>query len=464
MTTQNPLTVPEVAAYLSVSKGHVYRLVKNRDIPFIKKKGLGIRFLREEIKEWVLHGRQESRLAEEILKNALTNSPPVGIDRAKGEVEVAIHKKDRRNFAYGSIYQRSSGGSWTIDFYGPGNKRVQKVAKGATTWQEAHEALQHSVFRAYFPNNPKRKEKSIGFRDFSEMYLQNHAYRKRSLRADTSRMKALIQHFKNTDLREITRLNIERFISSRLDVKNTESTCNRYIALLKTMLNIAIGEGYLERNPTKGIKLFSEKKVVRERIISPEEEAKLLSESSSTLRSALKIMLYAGLRPSEVFKLKWSNIDLSRRVLTVEKTKDDEFRHIPINDVLFIEFKDLKKNANNCSYVFCNAKTGRPITTVKTAFNATCRRANVSGIRLYDCRHTFASRLIQNGCDIETVRALLGHSDIRVTMRYAHSTDKVKRAAVDLLTPNRAFLCDEVVTKDNGKYSDKTPTPYFSVN
>jgi len=457
------LTTQEASEFLKVSCSTLYRYCENGSVPHIRK-GFGLRFRKEELEKWLSQDRRRSGLAEAILKNALTKPPPGVIDKAKGGVEVAIQKKGRRHFAYGSIYQRNAGGSWTIDFYGPGNERVQKVAKGASTWQEAHDALRKSVFREYFPDDAKPQEKRIGFKEFSKIYLNDHAHRKRSLRADKSRMKALIQHFKNRDMREITRLDIERFVSSRLNANNTESTCNRYLALLKAMLNIAIGEGYLERNPTKGIKLFSERKVVKERIISPEEESKLMAESSLTLRSVLKIMLNAGLRPSEVFNLKWNNVDLSQRVLTVDETKDDEVRHIPLNKVLYDELNSLRQIANHNRYVFSNPKTGRPITTVKTAFKAACRRAGLNGIRLYDCRHTFASRLIQNGCDIETVRALLGHSDIRVTMRYAHSTDTVKRAAVDLLNPKRAFLCDEVVTKDNCQFSDKTPTPYFSVN
>jgi len=456
------LTTQEASEFLKVSCSTLYRYCEKGSIPHIKK-GFGLRFRKEDLEKWLFQDIRRSRLAEGILKNALTNSPPADISKMKGG-EMAIRKKGRRHFAYGSIYQRNAGGSWTIDFYGPGNERVQKVAKGASTWQEAHDALRKSVFQAYFPDDAKPQEKRIGFKEFSKTYLNDHAHRKRSLQADKSRMKALIQHFKNCDLREITRLDIERFVSSRLDAKNTESTCNRYLALLKAMLNIAIGEGYLERNPTKGIKLFSERKVVKERIISKEEEAKLVAESSPKLRSVVRIMLNAGLRPSEVFNLKWSNIDLSRRVLTVEETKDDEVRHIPLNKVLFDEFKCLQEIANHSRYVFINPKTGRPITTVKTAFRAACRRAGLKGIRLYDCRHTFASRLIQNGCDIETVRALLGHSDIRVTMRYAHSTDNVKRAAVDLLNPKRAFLCDDMVTKAGDRISDKTSTPYFSVN
>ena len=83
--------------------------------------------------------------------------------------------------------------------------------------------------------------------------------------------------------------------------------------------------------------------------------------------------------------------------------------------------------------VFPNPKTGKPLTTVKTGFVAACRRAGIAGLRFHDLRHTFGSRLVEKGADIETVRSLLGHASIAVTQRYVHSTDERRRTAVGKL-------------------------------
>jgi integrase len=151
-------------------------------------------------------------------------------------------------------------------------------------------------------------------------------------------------------------------------------------------------------------------------------------------------------------------------LLTVEETKDNKVRCIPINRVLHEEFSKLKQSANHSCYVFLNSKTGRPITSIRTAFNPACRRAGLENFRLYGCRHTFASRLIQRGTDIETVRELLGHSDIRLTMRYAHSCDKVKRAAVEILEPKMSRSCDNSVTKAKIEKTCKFPNLLISMN
>ncbi|MCK4931346.1 MAG: site-specific integrase [Candidatus Aminicenantes bacterium] len=332
--------------------------------------------------------------------------------------------------------------------------------------EEAHEALiQATVLNAVTTPNDAVQKKHIDFKSWSEIYFRDHAMAvKRSWKSDRSRIKAMVEHFGNTELREITPMMIQRLIASRRNEGNSKATCNRYLALLKTMLYKAMGEGYLKQNPATKVKPYSEKNVVKERILSEEEEARLVAECYPTLRSVLKIMLNAGLRPGEVFKLTWRNVDLERILLTVEETKDDEVRRIPINRVLYEEFTKLKKNANHSRFVFYNENTGRPITTIRTAFKAACRRAGLNGVRLYDARHTFASRLIQRGADVETVRALLGHSDIRITMRYVHSNDTVKRAAVELLEPKKEHFCDNSVTKSKREKTCKSPSLLISMN
>jgi len=69
---------------------------------------------------------------------------------------------------------------------------------------------------------------------------------------------------------------------------------------------------------------------------------------------------------------------------------------------------------------------------MKTGFKGACRRAGITDLRFHDLRHTFASRLVEKGVDIETLKELLGHHSITITQRYIHSNDERKRAAVDL--------------------------------
>ena len=83
--------------------------------------------------------------------------------------------------------------------------------------------------------------------------------------------------------------------------------------------------------------------------------------------------------------------------------------------------------------IFYNPETGKPFVDLKTGFALACRKAGISGVTWHSLRHTFATRLVNSGVDIVTVKKLLGHSSISVTMRYAHTNIDSKRAAVEKL-------------------------------
>ena len=84
-------------------------------------------------------------------------------------------------------------------------------------------------------------------------------------------------------------------------------------------------------------------------------------------------------------------------------------------------------------YVFPSQKTGRRISDVKSRFKPACKAAGLENFRFHDLRHVAATRMIERGIDIVTVKEVLGHSDIRMTARYAHATSEAKRRAVETL-------------------------------
>jgi integrase len=352
---------------------------------------------------------------------------------------MAKAKTKRLNCGYGYLYVRitkTGEPRFYHEYYDAHGKRKQELDKAAKNWDEAAINLAEKVQRERDTKlEDKPNQKKIGFREFSQMYLQDYAMvAKNSWRTDKSRLKELMQFFGDVELRKITPFMIEKFRKSRLKIGNSKSTCNRYIALLKKMLNLAEEENFLERNPAKKIKLYSERNIFKERVLTKDEEKKLIETSSEHLKPILKIALYTGMRLGEILELQWTQVDFETRTIKVEKTKNDRIRHIPINNLLFQELMRLKNKNGQTNYMFFNSETGKPITTVKTGFNAACRRAGIEGLRFHDLRHTFASRLVAAGIDIETVRSLLGHSDIKMTMRYTHSSSERKREAVEVLT------------------------------
>jgi len=97
----------------------------------------------------------------------------------------------------------------------------------------------------------------------------------------------------------------------------------------------------------------------------------------------------------------------------------------------------MKAQNGNYEHVFVNPDTGNPYTDISRAFNGACKRAGIKKLKFHDLRHTFGSRLVRNGANLNLVRELMGHASIVTTQRYLHSGTDEKRHAIESLTPNQ---------------------------
>jgi len=101
----------------------------------------------------------------------------------------------------------------------------------------------------------------------------------------------------------------------------------------------------------------------------------------------------------------------------------------------------------NCEYVFYNPETGGQWKDLWLGLKKACRKAGLKDVTWHTFRHTFASRLTRNGADLVTMKELLGHSSVSVTMRYAHTNCEAKRRAVGLIARNSAKMVTLPVLK-----------------
>lgn len=435
------LTVKEIAEFFRVSNATIYKW-KARDLIPYHRVNARLRFDKNEVKEWMQNRRKKkAQFLEKILQiehrnlqSRLTNLPPLYIDKAGGNM--ATSTKGRRNFAYGSVYPRRDGGKYTVDFRTSSGKRIQRVVD-AWTWQDANECLTREIRKEELKGRGIEIEREpIRVDEATDLYIEDYAKsNKKSWKDDEYRINAHIRpFFGNCRVCDITPLTIEKYRTWRLKSGVTKTTVNKECALLRKIINLMIDWGFANENPMSKIRPFSEKGTERERILSQEEEDRLLSECPSYLKPIIMTALHSGMRRGEIFNLKWDLIDFDRRIIKVEKTKNGKTRMIPINDRLYHEL--LKVKDQNCqnSYVFPNPETGKPYTEVKKSFKGACRRAGISSdLRFHDLRHGFATKLIQSNVDIITVRDLLGHSSVRITQRYTHSNQEQMRKAVELL-------------------------------
>lgn len=252
-------------------------------------------------------------------------------------------------------------------------------------------------------------------------YLPHAFANKRSAKDDVGRFKKILAEFGDVPLASLSSHAIQR-LHDRLRVDGCAATANRHLALLKRCLNLAIIWGKLDgANPVRGIRMHQESNQ-RHRYLSGDELRSFLAaldaESSPSLADALRFLLMTGARRSEVLQARWDAIDLHKKQWYLPHTKNGKSRFVLLNDAAAELLRQRPRIEGNV-YVF-PAKTGLPIVNPYKGFQRALTRSGISGFRIHDLRHSFASLAINNGATLYEVQHLLGHSDSKTTTRYAH--------------------------------------------
>jgi len=334
---------------------------------------------------------------------------------------------------------------WYIDYYLPDGKRKREtvtitgVDPEHINRQDALKAL--SIRKAQMAEGKfeiSQTKKSVLFDKFVERYLEYSKGNKKSYERDITSLKSLLKFFNGKTLQQINPWLIEKYKSER-QKENTrygrppaKATINRELACLKNMFTKAIEWDMASSNPVKKVKLFPEppKKF---RVVSDDEFLKLYNASSETLKTVLLIARSCGLRRNEILNLKWEDINLTEGFLTVRDSKNNELRNVPINRLLKQRLKSVK---NNDSEFLFSHDNGEPYKSVKKALYGAFNRSGVQKFTLHDLRHTFGTMLGMTGVDIATIKELMGHKDVSMTMRYSHPTPEHKKQAVERIKLN----------------------------
>ena len=236
--------------------------------------------------------------------------------------------------------------------------------------------------------------------------------------------------FGHQRLSEITPRKIERYRQARQEIGRSNATVNRELAFLRNVFSMAIEWGQAEENPVKRVKQAREDNS-RTRHLDKKEEGDLLKEMEGRpIYYVTFTAIHTGMRRSELLSLKWANVDFENRLVTVEAgySKNHEARSIPMSLRLTETLEEIRVDDLNAP-VFLNS-LGKPYREVKRAFNSAVKRAGIENFVFHDLRHTFASRLVMAGVDLATVKELLGHKTIAITMRYAHLSSEHRRSAI----------------------------------
>jgi integrase len=289
--------------------------------------------------------------------------------------------------------------------------------------------------RRFFPERIRRRDVLLA--DFIRDYLARIQGTLRSY-ADLERHGRVWQAaLGDRPLRQVVAGDVQRHVAKRLTTMRPASV-NRELAFLKRVYNVAIADGLLEMNPVRQVKLLQENNA-RVRYLTDVEEVRLRAETGGTRWPIVALALNTGLRRGELFGLRWEHVDFTTNVLTIPRTKTGRTRHVPMNaEVRAI--LGTQESRGRSPYVLPSAAGDTPLDSqslIRRIFTPALKRAGIADFRWHDLRHTFASRLIMRGVDLRTVQDLLGHADVRMTLRYSHLSPAHLLDAVEKLSEPR---------------------------
>ena len=212
-------------------------------------------------------------------------------------------------------------------------------------------------------------------------------------------------------------------------VRRTATTINFHLGVLREFFDIQFVKGNIKKNPMSHIRNLKVITKPPEYYRENEIDALFSQQMDESYRAVFRGLLHSGMRIMELAHLEWSDIDLDKHLIRIEekenfkpKTKNSN-RVIPMNEELFNVISNLNKKRRNKRYVFtspkgCQVRERRALDALKKV----AEQAEIkSRVFLHKFRHTYATMLVLKDVKLQNIKALLGHSSIKETERYAHN-------------------------------------------
>jgi len=348
-----------------------------------------------------------------------------------------------------AVRKDEKSGKWLCDVW-VGVHRVRRLLPDKRTAELVEKDLKLKEARGEYLGI--REVKAVTFEAFSRDYLKyvetNLSAGRREHVENVNRI-ALVPFFGTRYLKDITPKLVEDFKTEKARTLKASSV-NEYLSVLKAMLNLAVKWEHIRDNPIKQVKRLK---------VDATEPPHLSVEEATRLQDACRedrdlytftaLGLNTGMRVGEIVNLTWADVDLRRRIVKVRpkakaegvkawRVKTGDLRDIPVND--FLDGVLSRHPRHIASPYVLHHQNGTPYTEkfMGRPIERAGKRAGLSvHVHPHLLRHTFGTALAANGVDIETIRRLMGHADIHMTMRYLHAAPDRMKGAVETLAFGR---------------------------
>lgn len=326
------------------------------------------------------------------------------------------------------IYERkdrpgSFWGSW-IDASG---RRVQRKLNVPTLTQarqllsdEKAKADKQRATGIVPPTKDSLAEFADEFLDYQERRISSKVAKGKLSQVEYDRQKGIVEKhlkpfFGQMRLAAIRRKDVAGYINSRMG-EVEDGTIIKETNVLKRLFNVAILQEKISINPANRAPVPKAPEG-RVRYLSAEELGKVLRACPEWLRPVVGLLVSTGCRRGEMLRVRWEDVNIPCREIRLRHTKSGKERPAYLNDLALQVLNSMGAGNHKMKGLLFPAVTPAQVTV---AFIRACEDAGVSDFSLHDLRHHYASMLRMNGVDLHTLQKLLGHSDPRMTDRYAH--------------------------------------------
>ncbi len=326
------------------------------------------------------------------------------------------------------------GTSFGIDYIHPGTgERIKKILKNVTSLSEAEDVRNAELTDAKRGETEKiygfkSRVKAVLFSDMVESYLEWSIDNKKSHETDKHRSVHLQAAFKGKLMSDIRPFLIEKYkIKRSKSVK--KATVNKELILGNQVFEHSIEqELYNGENPFQSVKRYKIKKKKKPGALEPDQVVSIMDEVQHPVKKDMvEFAFNTGWRISEIRKLKKEDVDLKKGIAWIVDPKNSDTVEIELNDKA-IEI--IKRQKSESEYVFCHLN-GKPFkTNLQGAIKNAAKRA---GVQLPErkawhiLRRTWASMMLQSGCDVETLRVLGNWKDFSMPMWYAEAGNRKRK-------------------------------------
>jgi len=335
------------------------------------------------------------------------------------------------------VFERpKDSGIWWVRLTHEGREhrfKVGNISKAKAFYRKAKVEQKEKRFQPEKYHAEKKKK------IYLDEYIESYLYTCTNIAIRDTRRYATFwaKTFSRRSIESITALEIEKVRTSLMKDK-APATVNRYMGSLRHLIFLAMRDGLATKNPFTQIKMLEEPGG-RVRYLTEGEEMRLKEVIRPDHWPLVAFALNTGLRQAEQFNLRWDNVDVDQKVITIPRSKSGETRHVQLNDEALSILRGLSSwmtspwvfpSQNPSTHLDSHHVYGR-------SYLPAVRRAGLVGVNWHTLRHTFASRLVMAGVDLRTVQELMGHKTIAMTMRYAHTSDKHRLDAVNRLNKKK---------------------------